>query len=66
MAASLSKTLSACSLSEVEEPDGWITLGNVDNKGDTVASPNYASRVDGHVVNLGGGEVSEFPTYSAF
>ncbi|KAF1967386.1 hypothetical protein BU23DRAFT_602939 [Bimuria novae-zelandiae CBS 107.79] len=35
-----------------------VSLGDVHNTGDIVASPNYASRVNGHVLNLGEGEIN--------
>lgn len=39
---------------------GHLNLGDVDKTGDTIASPNYGSRVDGHIVNLGDGGISEY------
>ncbi|KAF2443596.1 hypothetical protein P171DRAFT_522124 [Karstenula rhodostoma CBS 690.94] len=39
-------------------PGGHLSLGDIDNTGDTVASPNYGSRVDGHVLNLGDGGIN--------
>jgi len=59
MISSLGETSLAQSLSEAEGPGGSLRLGDVDNTGDTVASPNYGSRVEGHVVNLGDGGISE-------
>ncbi|KAL5395362.1 hypothetical protein PMIN02_004137 [Paraphaeosphaeria minitans] len=53
-------SLEEASLTRIESgwPGGHLSLGDVDKTGDTVASPNYGSRVDGHVVNLGDGGIN--------